>query len=104
MAEDCVFCKIISKEIPSTPIYEDEEFLVIPDIRPSAPIHILLIPKKHLPSTAALEAADAELVGKLVILSRKIAEGQGLIDYKLIFNNGRFVEVPHLHLHLLAGM
>lgn len=105
--EDCIFCKIINKEIPSTVVYEDEQILAFKDINPAAPIHILVIPKKHIPSLVQLEKEDEILVGKIYTVINKIAEEQGVKEkgYRVIVNCGKDggQEVGHLHFHLLAG-
>lgn len=100
---ECIFCKIVTKEISSSPIYEDGEFIVIPDKFPKAHVHILLIPKVHLSSVK--EAGDNQvlLLGKILLLAKKIAADLNISDYKLILNNGKYAEVPHLHLHLISG-
>ncbi len=105
--EDCVFCKIIKGDIPSNKVYEDEDILAFRDIQPAAPIHILVIPKKHIKSLNDLEKADECLVSKLLFAIKKIAEEQGFAEdgYRVISNCGKngAQEVPHLHFHLLAG-
>lgn len=105
--EDCLFCKIIRGEIPSTKVYEDEEILAFKDINPAAPIHILVIPKKHIKSLVELEKEDEILVGKIYTVINKIAESQGVKEkgYRVIVNCGEDggQEVGHLHFHLLAG-
>ena len=105
--EDCIFCKIIKKEIPSDIVYEDEEIIAFKDINPAAPIHILVIPKKHIPSLVELEKSDEPLIGKIYSVINKIAEMQGVKDkgYRVIVNCGEDggQEVKHLHFHLLAG-
>lgn len=105
--EDCIFCKIIKGEIPSTKVYEDEEILAFKDINPAAPIHILVIPKKHIKSLVELEKEDEILIGKIYTVINKIAEQQGVKEkgYRVIVNCGKDggQEVGHLHFHLLAG-
>lgn len=105
--EDCLFCKIIKGEIPSSKVYEDNEILAFNDINPAAPIHILVIPKKHITSLAHMEKGDEELVGKIYGVINKIAEEKGFKDngYRVIVNCGRDAgqEVMHLHFHILAG-
>lgn len=105
--EDCIFCKIVKGEIPSTKVYEDEEILAFKDINPAAPIHILVIPKKHIKSLVELEKEDEILVGKIYTVINKIAESQGVKEkgYRVIVNCGKDggQEVGHLHFHLLAG-
>ena len=105
--ENCLFCKIIKGEIPSTKVYEDDEILAFKDINPAAPIHILVIPKKHITSLAHLEKEDEVIVGKIYSVINKIAEEQGVKEkgYRVIVNCGKDggQEVMHLHFHLLAG-
>ncbi len=107
MKEDCLFCKIVSGEIPSQKVYEDEEILAFKDINPAAPIHILVIPKKHITSIAHIEKKDEALIGKMHSVLNKIAEEQGVKEdgYRIIINCGKDggQEVMHLHFHLLAG-
>jgi histidine triad (HIT) family protein len=104
---DCIFCKIVAGEIPSKIVYRDEEVVVFPDIAPAAPVHLLVIPVKHIPSLAAITDADIPLVGKMVAVANKVAREQGLAEkgYRLIINNGAAAGqvVPHLHIHILGG-
>jgi len=107
MNDDCVFCNIANHTMTSTIIKEDDELMVIKDILPKAPVHLLVIPKKHIPSVTDLGDADSDLVGKMILAAKKVAEEQGVAQsgYKLIFNVGKHGGqiVPHLHLHLLGG-
>ena len=101
---DCVFCKIIDGSIPSTKIYEDEEFLAFRDIHPAAPTHVLIVPKKHVPSLNELD--DPELAGKLLLAVAKVARMLGVEKaYRTIFNTGAGAgqSVFHIHAHILAG-
>lgn len=102
-----IFCKIIKGEIPSTKVYEDDEILAFKDINPAAPIHILVIPKKHITSLAHLEKEDEVIVGKIYSVINNIVEKQGVKEkgYRVIVNCGKDggQEVMHLHFHLLAG-
>lgn len=104
---DCLFCKIIKGEIPSNKVYEDDEILAFKDINPAAPIHILVIPKKHITSLAHLEKEDEAIVGRIYGVINKIAEEKGVKEkgYRVIVNCGKDggQEVMHLHFHLLAG-
>lgn len=75
----CLFCQIINKEIPADIIYEDEKFVVFKDIKPKAPIHLLILPKKHIPSVQHLEIEDKELIGELFLLAKKIAKKEALL-------------------------
>lgn len=85
---DCLFCKIIKGEIPSNKVYEDDEILAFKDINPAAPIHILVIPKKHITSLAHLEKEDEAIVGRIYGVINKIAEEQGVKEkgYRVIVN------------------
>ena len=104
---DCIFCKIVKGEISSEIIYSDKDFIAFKDIRPKAPVHILIIPKKHIVSINHLEDGDKELMGELFLIVKKIAKEVNLKDkgYKLVFNVGRGggQVIDHLHLHLLGG-
>jgi len=104
---DCVFCKIVKKEIPAEIVFESEEIVAFKDIHPLAPVHILIIPKKHISSIAEIKEKDTELMGKIIVLARKIADNLGIAKdgYKLLFRVGSFggQEVNHIHLHLIGG-
>lgn len=105
--EDCIFCKIIKKEIPSEIVYEDEGIIAFKDINPAAPIHILVIPKKHIAKVTDIMPEDEALVGKMYTVINKIAKEQGFAEdgFRMIINCGRDAgqEVMHLHFHILAG-
>ena len=107
MDENCLFCKIIKGEIPSSKVYEDEEILAFNDINPAAPIHVLVIPKKHISSLAEMEDGDEKIISKIYKVINEIAEEQGFKQdgYRVIVNCGKDggQEVGHLHFHLLAG-
>ena len=102
---NCLFCKIIRKEIKANIEYEDEEIISFYDINPQAPVHLLILPKKHIESVAALQASDAELISKIVFRAKQITAEKGWEHYRLVFNNGAEAgqSVFHLHLHLLSG-
>lgn len=102
--EDCIFCKIVRKEIPADVIMEDEKFLVFHDMNPKAPLHLLIIPKKHIHSIDHVDLEDKELMGELILTSQKVARLHNLKGYKLQINVGREggQTVDHIHLHLLA--
>lgn len=104
---DCLFCKIIKKEVPAAVIFEDNDFLAFNDINPIAPVHLLIIPKKHIASVDYLQENDKELVGSLILLAKRIAKDKGLdkTGYRLTFNAGPNAgqTVEHLHLHLIGG-
>jgi len=103
--EKTIFEKIRDGEIPSPRLYEDEKCFVIRDIAPKAPVHLLVIPKKHIPTIADAEEEDAELLGHLLLVAKKVASEYGLRGYKLLFNVGSAggQVVFHIHLHLLGG-
>lgn len=105
--EDCLFCKIVKGEIPSTIVYEDDEILAFNDIEPVAPIHILVIPKKHITSLAHMEDGDELIIGKIYKVINIIAEEKGFKQdgYRVVVNCGKNggQEVMHLHFHILAG-
>ena len=107
MKDDCLFCKIIKGEIPSTKVYEDELVYGFKDINPAAPIHILVIPKKHITSLANLEKEDEAVVGKIYGVINKIAKQEGILEkgFRVIVNCGEDggQSVQHLHFHLLGG-
>ena len=104
---DCIFCKIIKKEIPSSIVYEDDEILAFRDINPAAPVHILVIPKKHISSLVDLNKEDELLVGKIYTTINKIAKQEGIDSkgFRVIVNCGEDggQEVKHLHFHILGG-
>ena len=105
--EDCLFCKIVKGEIPSTKVYEDDEVLAFEDINPAAPIHILVIPKKHISSIVELNEENKDIVGKIFITINKIAKENGFLEdgFRVISNCGENAgqTVKHLHFHILAG-
>jgi len=103
--EDCLFCKIIRKEVPATTVYEDEEILCFNDISPQAPVHVLIIPKKHLNSLNDAETEDKTMLGHLLYKAGEIAAMLGLENgYRLVNNCGAdgMQSVQHLHFHLLG--
>ncbi|ADC89229.1 histidine triad (HIT) protein [Thermocrinis albus DSM 14484] len=104
--KDCIFCKILRRELPSTGVYEDELVYAFRDINPVAPTHILIIPKKHILGVQELQQEDECLVGHMFYVAKKIAEQEGLSGgYRLVFNVGKDAgqTVFHLHLHLIGG-
>lgn len=105
--EDCIFCKIIKGEIPSEKVYEDEDILAFNDIDPAAPIHVLIIPKKHIENIMEIEKEDNELMAKMLNAVQEVAKKLNVNEtgFRLITNCGpdSGQEVMHLHFHLLAG-
>lgn len=104
---DCIFCKIINKEIPSSIVYEDEEILAFRDINPVAPVHILVIPKKHIESLIKLRKEDKVLIGKIYTAINKIAKQEEIDEkgFRVVVNCGEDggQEVKHLHFHVIGG-
>jgi histidine triad (HIT) family protein len=104
---DCIFCKIIAGEIPSDIIYQDDEIIAFRDINPKAPVHLLILPKKHIPSLDQMEESDTTLVGRMVAVANKLAKDERIDQkgYRLTINCGKEGGqlVPHLHMHLLGG-
>jgi len=107
MKKDDLFEKIIAKEIPSDMLYQDDYVTAFRDINPQAPIHILIIPNKNIPTVNAVEVEDEALLGKLFLVAKKLAAEQGIAEegYRLIVNCNEFggQDVFHLHMHLLGG-
>ena len=103
--EETLFQKIIAKKIPAKIAYEDDRYIAINDIQPQAPVHLLVIPKKVIPTLNDLSPADAELVGGLFLLAKQLMQQLGHSDYRTVFNCGKGAQqsVFHLHLHVLAG-
>lgn len=105
--EDCLFCKIIKGDIPSTKVYEDDEILAFKDIHPVAPVHVLVIPKKHISSLVELKPEDETVIGRIYTTINKIAKQEGILEagFRVIVNCGEDggQEVKHLHFHLLGG-
>ena len=105
--EDCLFCKIIKGDIPSTKVYEDEFVYAFKDINPEAPVHILVVPKKHIKSVNEIDEIDENLIGKIFLAIKKIAKEQGVAEqgYRVISNCGKDAgqTVMHLHFHILGG-
>lgn len=115
--DDCIFCKIAAGQIPSKTVYEDDEIKAFHDIRPAAPVHLLIMPKKHLPSVAQCGEEDVALLGRLMRLAPKLAEqfgcgyrpaadgGKGEGGFKTMINTGPAggQEVYHLHIHVLGS-
>ena len=105
--EDCIFCKIIRREIPSDIVYEDEEIIAFRDIHPVTPVHILVIPKKHISSLVDLKEDDEAIIGKIYTVINKVAKQEGILEkgFRVIINCGEDggQEVKHIHFHLLGG-
>jgi len=104
---DCLFCKIIQKEIPSEIVFQDEMITVFKDINPAAPVHLLVIPNEHISSVREMDKTDEIIFGKLFSGAKAAAEVAGIAEagYRLIINNGpdAHQEIPHIHMHVLGG-
>ena len=104
---DCLFCRLVEGEIPSDVVHEDDDILAFRDIKPQAPCHILIIPKRHIATLNDLTPDDAPLVGRILLTARRLAAEEGFAEagYRTVFNCNRAAgqEVFHIHLHLLAG-
>lgn len=114
--DNCIFCKIAAKQIPSKTVYEDEDLIAFHDINPAAPVHLLIVPKQHVATLADCSDSHAALLGKMLLLAPKLAKEQGCgysVDsggvkvggYKTLFNTGPDggQEVYHLHMHVIGG-
>jgi len=111
MSHDCLFCKIAAGEIPSAKVYEDDDFLAFKDIHPAADTHVLVIPRRHVPTLSNCTESDAPLLGKMMVLVARLAEQLGCAytggdtGFRTVINTGPGggQEVYHLHAHILAG-
>ena len=103
---DCIFCKIVDGKIPAQKVYEDEDILAFNDINPARPVHVLVIPKRHITSLATASVDDTAVLGRILAKANEIAVTQGSPDgFRVIINTGRVgqQEVPHLHAHIVGG-
>ena len=104
---DCIFCQIVAGKVPSKILYQDEEVIAFRDIKPKAPTHLIIIPKKHIPSLAHLSEGESPLIAHMVNIANQLAKREGISEsgYRLMINCGKEGGqlVPHLHLHLLGG-
>jgi len=107
MMGDCIFCKIAAKEIPAALIYEDDQLVAFGDVNPQAPVHILIIPREHIPSLGHLDPGHDQLAGRALRLAAELAKGKGLGEsgYRVVVNSGPDAgqSVGHLHFHVLGG-
>ena len=114
--EDCIFCKIVKKELPSTLVFENERIMVFKDIHPAAPVHLLIIPKKHIPTLSHCSEDDAALLGEMMALRPKLAREEGIAvsgtetgtpqgGFRVVVNTGPDgkQDVYHMHIHLMGG-
>lgn len=107
MSDDCIFCKIIRKEIPANIAYEDDDVLAFHDINPAAPVHILIIPKIHVAKVGEFNEDNSDVIPKMMAASKHLAQEHGMLEegYRLVFNSGDNggQTVYHVHMHLLGG-
>jgi histidine triad (HIT) family protein len=107
MSDECIFCKIARKEVPTEPIYEDHDLLAFPDVHPVAPVHVLIVPKEHMLNLNEAGKTDAPILGRALRLAARIANDKGVAEsgYRVVINNGEQggQVVPHLHFHLIGG-
>jgi histidine triad (HIT) family protein len=105
MSANCLFCKICKGEIPADKLYEDDEILAFRDINPEAPVHFLVIPKKHISGPADVKEEDERLMGKMMRIGSQVAEQEGINHFRAVFNNGAQAgqTVFHIHMHILGG-
>lgn len=105
MPENCVFCKIAQGDLPSSKVYEDDDFLAFKDIKPAAPVHLLVVPKRHIPRLSEAKNEDLDLLGRFMLVVGHIAREQELDSYRFIINDGAGAgqTVFHLHGHILSG-
>ncbi|HEX6695049.1 MAG TPA: histidine triad nucleotide-binding protein [Longimicrobiales bacterium] len=103
----CIFCKIVNEEIPAAVVYSDDDVIAFRDLHPKAPLHVLIIPRRHISSVNDVEADDAAVLGRLFVAARAVAESEGVAKsgYRLVMNTGSHAgqTVDHIHLHILAG-
>ena len=105
-SDNCIFCKIVRGDIPSSKVYEDEEIFVFHDIQPQRPVHLLVIPKQHIESLAHVTEADSKTLGSMLSVAQQLAVEQGSVDgFRFIINTGRVgcQDVLHLHAHIVGG-
>ena len=104
---DCVFCQIVAGKIPTEFLYQDEDMAAFRDINPVAPTHIIIVPKKHIPSLAEISEEDLPLMGQIVKIANQLAKQEGILErgFRLVINCGKEggQVVPHLHMHLIGG-
>jgi histidine triad (HIT) family protein len=105
--DDCIFCQIVAKKIPARIVYEDDDLIAFEDIKPQAPVHILIIPREHFPSLNEVPEERKSILGKILLIAREIAREKdiALSGYRIVLNTARDSgqEVFHLHFHLLGG-
>lgn len=104
---ECLFCRIVAGEVPSTAVLETERTYAFRDIAPAMPVHVLVVPREHVEDAAAVTTAHSEVMAEMITTARRVAEAEGILDrgYRLVLNVGQDAQnsVSHLHLHVLGG-
>ena len=103
ISDGCIFCKMVSGEIKTKPIFETGSILAIADINPVSQLHILIIPKKHIESVVTVGGKDKDILVEMFKAAQRLIKEKKLVAFRLVFNGGAYQHVPHLHWHLLAG-
>jgi histidine triad (HIT) family protein len=107
VSKDCLFCRIVNKELSSKIVYEDEQVVAFEDINPQAPTHVLVVPRRHIAGLNDATVEETKLLGQLQLVAAEVARARGIVEsgYRVVINNGRGAgqSVFHLHLHLLGG-
>jgi len=107
VGEDCIFCRIVAGELPATTVHSSEHSLAIRDLNPQAPVHVLVVPRRHIDDAGALAPDDGEVLTDMVQVAQRVAAAEGIAErgYRLLFNVGVDASnsVPHLHLHVIGG-
>lgn len=101
--KDCLFCKLVAGEIKTEKVLESESTVAVFDVNPVAPVHIVIIPKKHIDSVLTISASDSGDIIDMFEVAKKLVQEKNLAAFRLAFNGGRYQHVPHMHMHLLAG-
>jgi histidine triad (HIT) family protein len=104
---DCLFCRIVRGELPADVVHADEHTLAFRDLNPQAPVHVLVVPRRHIDNASVLGPGDADVLAAVLVAARQVAEAEGIAErgYRLVFNVGEDASnsVPHLHLHVVGG-
>jgi histidine triad (HIT) family protein len=105
--EDCIFCRIVAGDVPADIVDRSDQAIAFRDLNPQAPVHVLVIPRRHIENAATVEHGDADVMADMVVMAGRVAQEQGIAErgYRLVFNVGEDATntVPHLHLHVLGG-
>jgi histidine triad (HIT) family protein len=106
-SDDCIFCRIVAGDLPADIVDRSDHAVAFRDLNPQTPVHVLVIPRRHIENAATVDHADADVIADMVVMARRVAQDQGIAEsgYRLVFNVGDDAtnSVPHLHLHVLGG-